>query len=682
MNPLLLALIPAVLFIWVQPIKFSPFIFELSAVRDGLEWFADLENDGKKEKFILSEELVSASLMYYSDDGNLENQQNYKHPLPKKQRAAKIPYSVDCDNDGTKEMVILTQHHDSVFLNVFCYAQDKNIRENRFITKIGGYNDKLDYNLNWIGDFDANGDSQPEIYFSISGGFSLYPRRVFRYDFANDSLIASINTGAGSLPGTLFFKGDSLVLVFGSVAHGNTRKWFPYPYHDTISWLMVFNQDLQLKAPPKAYGHFPGAIGRVFQQGEYAYCLFRGHNIENEKNKVLKLNWDGEVVDSLELEMSGISEFQTIKIKGKKHHYLFLDKTNDFLQLDCKNFKTRKFKKLKLAANNLLLQQADMNRNGKMEYVFHQRLKKQLLVFTGHLRDPIVVPEEEFITIATSNYYENLGYGELLVNSNKQSKTYRYTENPARYWKYPLWFAIYFVSVLFVSIIQYFQNKRIRKQQIMEQQLADLQLQNLQKQLDPHFTFNVLNSVGNAIYKEDKAAAYDLFQRFSRLIRASLLSSDKVFRPLKEELQFTLDYLEFQKIRFPDRFSYAIKADKNVVNRTMAFPKMLVQGFAENAVKHAFYERKGKGQITIEIFRENQKVKVIIEDNGIGIKRSKQSKATAGTGRGEKLLEKQVEQINKLYNKNYSVSIEDKSDRNLEDHGTRITISFGYEFKL
>ena len=99
---------------------------------------------------------------------------------------------------------------------------------------------------------------------------------------------------------------------------------------------------------------------------------------------------------------------------------------------------------------------------------------------------------------------------------------------------------------------------------------------------------------------------------------------------------------------------------------------MLIQGFAENAVKHAFYEVDYTGNIAINIEKENDKLLVVIEDNGIGINQSKKLKATSGTQKGEQILEQQVNQINKLYQTNYTISIEDKRD--YMQPGTRVTI--------
>ena len=67
-------------------------------------------------------------------------------------------------------------------------------------------------------------------------------------------------------------------------------------------------------------------------------------------------------------------------------------------------------------------------------------------------------------------------------------------------------------------------------------------------------------------------------------------------------------------------------------------------------------------------------MKVVIEDDGIGIKQSKKLKATSGTQKGEKILEEQITQINKLYQTNYMVFIEDINEIKSSGNGTRVTI--------
>lgn len=682
LNPLLLALFPAVIIILLQPVKFDRFIFDLNQrydVNQFMKWHEDTENDKRKETFSLVTETAGIpSLVYYNDKSKIINQHNFNYTFPKT-RLRKKPSFADFNNDGVKDISIFTQNKDSLFLNIFDYKNDGDIITNRFITTIGGYNDKLDYEITTLGFYDTNSDSIPEFYFSVAAGFALYPRRLFRYDVAYNSLINSINTGAGNMSGRFFHKEDSIAIVVSGIANGNTRPWYPFPYHDSTSWAFTFDQDLNLKFPPKSFGKNPSSVGGIVQDKNFVYFMFSENNSFNTESKLFKMNWGGEITDSIEYDYPIIRHFRTMYIKGKKHFYFQKYNDSQYLILNTNTFTTKPFNKNKFNNQISLAFENDINNDGEIEYILYNRLKKELFVCDdGFQFSGLISNEMDYLRFITTNFFKELGYGELSVVTDKESQIYRYYENPNRYYKYPLWLVIYLTSSLFVSSILFFQNRRTVNQQKMEQQLADLQLQNLRNQLDPHFTFNVLNSIGNSIYKQDKEAAYDLFQRFTRIIRSSLMVSDKVFRTLKEEIQFTQDYLEFQKIRFKERFTYSFEIDKTIDTQFIKFPKMLIQGFTENAVKHAFYEVNYTGKITIKVFEEENKLIVIIDDNGIGIKQSKKLKATSGSQKGLDILQEQVKQINKLYHKNIQILITDKSEINLSRHGTIITITSSF----
>jgi len=675
LNPLLLAIFPAMIIILLQPIRFSPLIFELYQVNpDYIVFYEDLENDGKAERFTFGNEGKEghAHIMYYNDKEELVGQYNSNYPKDTSRGILK-PYAIDINKDGIKDLVFATMHQDSVFLEAFDYKAEKGILNTRFITTVGINNTQhLDHYLNWLGHYDANNDSIPELYFSIAAGFALYPRRIFRYDFANDSLIASINTGAGDLYGKILKYDNSMQLICGSIANGNIPDEYPYPYHDSTTWIFAFDKNLNLTFPPKHYGTHPGGTEYPFFKDGFIYYLIAS-NGPHPENKLLKMNWQGIIIDSIVFDFYISKHFTPLQIKNKDYLLIQNLENGDFLQFDNKNFTVHNIH-LNFPSQSRIIDYMDLNKDGRNEVLVFSNLTNKLSVYDNKLRKQNELSAEAYIRLVTSNYYSEKEYGQLVVNTDKQTLTFRYRQNPNSNWQYPFYFGIYFVSLLFVSFILYFQNLRTQKQQNLEQQLADLQLQNLRNQLDPHFTFNVLNTIGSYIYKQDKEKAYDLFQRFTRIIRSSLLGSDRVFWSLKEEIQFTQDYLEFQKLRFKERFVFTINIDKAIEPDKIQFPKMLVQGFAENAVKHAFYGVDYTGQISIDVSREKESLAVVIEDNGIGINKSKELKQTAGTQKGIQILLEQVAQINRLCQTNYSIVIEDRNHTTAAYNGTIVKI--------
>ncbi len=676
LNPLFLALFPALIIIWLQPVQFTPLIFNLYLVsQDEMLFFEDLEADGKAERIRYGDEREEghAHIRYYNDENQYIGQYNFLEPMAQTREPIK-PYAVDFNNDKTKDLVFISQNEDSLFLDIFDFKNEKGLINKHFITTVGWNNEHKDYYLNWLGHYDANSDSIPELYFSVAAGFALYPRRIFRYDFVRDSLITSINTGAGYLPGAIITRNDSMLILCGSSAYGNIKEDYPFPYHDTTTWLFAFDKNLELAFSPKNYGIDPGGIQYPISKDGFIYYLFASNNAYPE-NKLFKMNWHGEVVDSIVFDFYVAKSFTTINDNNKNQYYILQeDGDRIYMQFDIDNFKIKENKVLKIKPGSRVHVQKDLDDNGEKELLVVDNLTKQIYIYNSKPKKQNTLDIGDYVKVVTSNYYKDKAYGDLIVNTDNKALTFRYFINPHYKLRYPLYLGIYFISLLFIGIIQFFQNRRTQQRQQMEQQLADLQLQNLRNQLDPHFTFNVLNSVGNAIYKQDKEGAYDLFQRFTRIIRSSLMSSDKVFRSLKEELQFTQDYLEFQKLRFKTRFNYSIEVEKGIDTSNIQFPKMLIQGFAENAVKHAFYGVDYTGQISISVFREGQYLKVTIEDDGIGINRSKELKATSGTQKGLEVLKEQVKQINRIYEKKIVLTIKEKPVSETLKYGTEITI--------
>ncbi|MBK7713420.1 MAG: histidine kinase [Bacteroidales bacterium] len=72
----------------------------------------------------------------------------------------------------------------------------------------------------------------------------------------------------------------------------------------------------------------------------------------------------------------------------------------------------------------------------------------------------------------------------------------------------------------------------------LNNRLINLQLQGIKSQLDPHFTFNTLNSIASLIYLEDRHTAYDYMRKFTQLLRCMLNDAEKIYRNLGDELEF------------------------------------------------------------------------------------------------------------------------------------------------
>lgn len=169
------------------------------------------------------------------------------------------------------------------------------------------------------------------------------------------------------------------------------------------------------------------------------------------------------------------------------------------------------------------------------------------------------------------------------------------------------------------------------KRLVIEKQLVESKLESLQAQMNPHFTFNALNSIQNLVLKGSKYEAYDYLSKFSLLIRENLNMSRKSYVDFEDEVQMLKKYLELEQLRFRDNFQYIIKGDQEIDG--IKIPTMIIQPYIENAIKHGLlHKNEGDKKLRIEFIQEDV-LKCIITDNGVGMEVSKRIKKENGISR-------------------------------------------------
>jgi len=138
--------------------------------------------------------------------------------------------------------------------------------------------------------------------------------------------------------------------------------------------------------------------------------------------------------------------------------------------------------------------------------------------------------------------------------------------------------------------------------------------------MNPHFIFNVMNSIQSFINTNDKDAANQYLADFATLIRMNLAISYKKYIPLDEEINYLNLYLKFEKLRFGNNLTYEIIADPNIDTSESTIAVMMIQPFIENAVWHGILPIKDKGHIHVQIDKDGDDlIKIKVEDDGIGI---------------------------------------------------------------
>lgn len=214
-----------------------------------------------------------------------------------------------------------------------------------------------------------------------------------------------------------------------------------------------------------------------------------------------------------------------------------------------------------------------------------------------------------------------------------------------------------------------------------EKRIARLQFKSLQGLIDPHFTFNAINSIASMVYKENRDEAYHYFTKFSKLIRTAFDNSEHTTRTIKEELAFVSDYLDIEKMRFKDRFDYSIKIDRNI-NHDWKIPKMIIQIYVENAVKHGLVSKKSGGQLYVLLKIKSNQLVIEVNDNGVGRKKSGMVKNKPGSlGKGTKIFDSYFDLLNRFNTEKIKAKVLDILDDDGNPAGTQVLIFIPLNYK-
>lgn len=141
--------------------------------------------------------------------------------------------------------------------------------------------------------------------------------------------------------------------------------------------------------------------------------------------------------------------------------------------------------------------------------------------------------------------------------------------------------------------------------------------------MNPHFFFNALATLqGIALRENDGKALAGNLSKFSHIMRETLESTYKDYVTIEQETEFLSEYIELQKIRFPEKFTYSVHAADEVEANEMLVPSMIIQPFVENSIEHGFSGINYPGHITVFFSRENDSLLITITDNGKGFNKN------------------------------------------------------------
>ncbi|OIJ17501.1 histidine kinase [Anaerobacillus alkalilacustris] len=222
-------------------------------------------------------------------------------------------------------------------------------------------------------------------------------------------------------------------------------------------------------------------------------------------------------------------------------------------------------------------------------------------------------------------------------------------------------------------------NQLIDREYKLELENKTNELKVLQSQINPHFLYNTLQSIGTMALKSKNKEVYSALTDLSQIMRYGMNTDEGVVLLVKE-VNYIKAYLLLQRQRFGDDFEYILDVEEDVLD--VKVPKMTLQPIIENYFKHGFHTNDGVGKLILKCKREEDYLLIKIRDNGTGISKERLSEivhhlnAEHNRGREEKNIGlKNVYMRLKLYYSNKATF----ELQNLDEGGFLVTMKLPLE---
>jgi len=208
--------------------------------------------------------------------------------------------------------------------------------------------------------------------------------------------------------------------------------------------------------------------------------------------------------------------------------------------------------------------------------------------------------------------------------------------------------------------------------------LLQAEFKALNYQINPHFIFNVLNSIQYYILKKDTKNAVHLLSSFSLLIRRIVNNSRQQYIGIIEEVECLREYLDLEKMRLDNKFEYTINIGSSINVQDKNILPMIIQPLVENSIWHGIVPSSKPGIIRIDFNKENGAVVCKVDDNGVGINAAeeKKEKNQNNLSMAMENVRERLKIIGELNDSSWAIKTEDKSVSDPTATGTIVTIVF------
>jgi sensor histidine kinase YesM len=191
----------------------------------------------------------------------------------------------------------------------------------------------------------------------------------------------------------------------------------------------------------------------------------------------------------------------------------------------------------------------------------------------------------------------------------------------------------------------------VRRQSLMRD-LYDAQLRALRAQIQPHFLFNTLHTVGGLVRIGDRDQAIRTLVALSELLRRSLSHAHQDEVPLEDEIEFLEQYVAIQRARFGDHLTVVLSVDP--VTRGARVPPLMLQPLIENAIRHGLDLDREPGSVSVDVRQRETRLRIRVEDDGGMLGREPASEGSREGGIG---LSNLRDRLSRLYGHDQSLEL-------------------------
>lgn len=242
--------------------------------------------------------------------------------------------------------------------------------------------------------------------------------------------------------------------------------------------------------------------------------------------------------------------------------------------------------------------------------------------------------------------------------------------------EYPLW-EYHSISTACNSMLDHIDHliNDVYEKKLM---IMNSEMRFLQSQMDPHFMYNVLNTIAITAKMDGNEEIYQMTSNFMGLTQARLSLGGNPFVSLEQELQYIKFYLGIQQSRFEGKILSDIDVPLDLYQAKI--PKLSLEMLVENAVKHGIEPKYGIGHMLLRARRLGNDLQIVIEDDGVGFPGSDGiislplPEEAPKAGHNRIAINNTYQLIRHYYGEAYGLQIESH-----EGSGTRIEIHLPFE---